>query len=225
MNHLDFSSMTSTLARSANRLFVPGPADQIEVILDAPVGEMTGIAIVTHPHPLLGGTAEHKAQLIARACQAHGYLGVRPNFRGVGATTGTHDAGRGETEDVLVVARHFCSMHPGVPLVLAGFSFGAFVQTLVGRHMVEDDKVHARMILVGTPSGPVSGGREYSTPVVPEDSLIIHGECDDVVLLKSVFDWARPQGLPVVVVPGANHFFTGALQPLRRILDHHLKFR
>ena len=218
--------MTSTSSASADRFFIPRPAGQIDVIQDLPVGQMAGIAVVIHPHPLLGGKAEHKVpQLIARACQAHGYLAVRPNFRGVGGTTGTHDAGRGETEDVLVVARHFCQIHPGVPLVLAGFSFGAFVQTLVGTRMADDDKVHARMILVGTPSGSVSGGREYATPPVPEDSLIIHGEYDDIAPLRSAFDWARPQGLPVVVVPGANHFFTGALAPLRRVLDTHLKVR
>jgi alpha/beta superfamily hydrolase len=218
--------MTSTSSASAHRLFIPGPAGQIEVIQDLLVGQMAGIAVVTHPHPLLGGTAEHKVpQLIARACQAHGYLAVRPNFRGAGGTTGTHDAGSGETEDTLVVARHFCSIHPGVPLVLAGFSFGAFVQTLVGTRMADDDNVHARMILVGTPSGPVSGGREYATPPVPEDSLVIHGEYDEVVSLQSALDWARPQSLPVVVVPGANHFFTGALVPLRRVLDNHLKVR
>lgn len=218
--------MTSTLSSATDRLFIHGAVGQIELILDSPVGEMVGIAVVTHPHPLLGGTAEHKVpQLIAQACQAHGYRVVRPNFRGVGGTVGIHDAGRGETEDVLVVTRHFCSIHPGVPLILAGFSFGAFVQTLVARRMADEDKVHARLILVGTPSGPVSGGREYVTPHVHEDSLVIHGEYDDVVPLPSVLEWARPQGLPVVVVPGANHFFTGALPPLRRVLDNHLKFR
>lgn len=164
INVLDFSAMTSTSSASADRFFIPRPAGQIYVIQDLPVGQMAGIAVVIHPHPLLVGKAKHKVpQLIARACQAHGYLAVRPNFRGVGGTTGTHDASRGETEDVLVVARHFCQIRPGMPLILAGFSFGAFVQTLVGTRMADNDEVHARMILVGTPSGPISGGGEYFT--------------------------------------------------------------
>lgn len=193
------------------------------MIQDSPTGSIAGIAIVTHPHPLEGGTAEHKLpQVIARACQAYGYLTVRPNFRGVGGTTGMHDAGRGEADDVLLVARNLRSRYPGLPLILAGFSFGAYVQALVCQRLALEDAVRTRLILVGAPSGLLPGGRQYDTPTVPDDSLIIHGEYDDVVPLRAVFEWVRPQGVPVVVIPGTNHFLTGALPALRRLLVNYL---
>jgi alpha/beta superfamily hydrolase len=216
--------MTLNSTTSTRRLLIPGPAGNIEVFHDEPHGAVAGFAIITHPHPLQGGTAEHKIpQIIARACQENGYVAVRPNFRGVGGTAGTHDAGRGETDDVLYIVRSMRSQYPQSPIILAGFSFGAYVQALVGQRLAREDAVRARLILVGAPSGVLPAGREYDTPPVPEDSLIIHGECDDVVPLSSVLDWARPQDLPVVVIPGARHFLTGAIPTLRRVLNSHLK--
>ncbi|OYD60199.1 UNVERIFIED_ORG: hypothetical protein BDU10_9542 [Burkholderia sp. CF145] len=206
---------------------IAGPAGPIEVLEDWPdEHEIRGVAIITHPHPLLGGTAQHKVpQTIARACQSHGFLTLRPNFRGVGKTAGTHDAGRGETDDVLSIVGQALANRPGLPLILAGFSFGSFVQALVGSRLYDEKGVRAHMILAGVPYGTIPAARTYETPPVPQSSLVIHGECDDVVPLANVFDWVRPQDVPVVVVPGANHFFTGKLPVFRRALDDYLRVR
>ncbi len=203
-----------------------GPAGRIEALTDTPAGPLRGIAVVAHPHPLLGGSAAHKIPVaLARIFQARGYLAVRPNFRGVGGTQGRHDAGEGETDDLLAVVRHLRQMHPALPVALAGFSFGAYVQTRVAKRMQENGEPVACLILAGMPAGPVPGGRSYDTPAVPAGSLVVHGEQDANVALQAVFDWARPQELPVVVVPGANHFFTGKLPVFQRTVAEYLDRR
>lgn len=204
-----------------------GPAGTIEALVDAPVlttsASPRGIAIVAHPHPLEGGTAHHKIPLaLAQLFQRHGWLAVRPNFRGVGASAGVHDAGRGETEDLLALTAALRSAHPGLPLALAGFSFGAFVQACVARRLLDAGENPACTVLVGLPSGTVTTQRNYDTPEVARDSLVIHGEADAVAPLANTLAWARPQGLPVVVVPGANHFLTGYLNPFMALVERHL---
>ena len=185
-----------------------------------------GIAVVAHPHPKLGGTAEHKIpHILARVLQAHGFLTLRPYFRGAGGTEGEHDAGDGETADMLAVVNNLRRGHPGLPLALAGFSFGAFVQAMVAKRLLEEGQPIARMILAGTPVGTVDGQRTYRTPPVPSHSRIVHGERDESAPLRAVLDWARPQDLPVVVIPGANHFFTGKLQALQKIVTEYLDSR
>lgn len=182
--------------------------------------------VINHPHPLQGGSAEHKipAQL-AKTAVALGYMAVRPNFRGVGATEGQHDGGYGETTDSLTVAKHIIAHHPDLPVVLAGFSFGAFIQANV-IHQLEKEGISVQgQILIGAPYGLIRGEIMYDTPIVPASALIIHGEQDDVVPLSQALNWARPQQLPVMVIPGANHFFSGKLMTVQTLFKHYLGTR
>lgn len=193
---------------------IAGPAGRISTAYDAPAGATRGIALIAHPHPLFGGTRDNKVvQTLARALVAEGYACWRPDFRGVGETEGTHDDGEGETEDLLAVVAHArAAAGEGLPLVLGGFSFGSFVQARVAQRLEQEGHPADRMILVG-----VAASR-FAVEAVPPESLVIHGEVDDVVPLAAVFDWARPLDLPVVVVPGAGHFFHGRLGLLKRLV-------
>lgn len=201
-------------------LEVRGAAGRIETIADLPTGEPRGLALIAHPHPLYGGTLDNKVvQTLARTLIELGYISVRSNFRGVGETTGDHDHGEGETDDLIevlaVARRHFADRlaAPEAPPVLCGFSFGAFVQTRVAQRVVPE-----RMVLVGVANGRVAAGRQYATENVPANTLVIHGEQDETVPLANVFDWARPQELPVVVLPGCDHFFHRKLHLIRAVI-------
>lgn len=195
---------------ASERILIPGPAGAIETVIDTPDAPPAGIALVAHPHPLYGGTLDNKvAQIIAKTMVELGYLAVRPNFRGVGQSVGVHDEGNGETDDLIAVvhaARTRFALAEA-PLVLAGFSFGSLVISRVALRLKPE-----RMIFVGT---AVTRGR---VEPVPEDTILIHGEKDDVVPLDLVLRWAEPQELPVVVIPGADHFFHRRLHIIRNII-------
>jgi len=180
---------------------VAGPAGRLECAVDEPAGAPRGIALIAHPHPLFGGTLDNKVvQTLARAFVELGYAAWRPNFRGVGASEGQHDEGRGEVEDLAAVLAHAQAARP----VLAGFSFGAAMAAkLAARVQCE------RMVLVGT------AVTNQAVPPVPAGTLVIHGEADETIPLAAVLDWARPQELPVLVVPGADHFFHRKLPALK----------
>lgn len=191
------------------RVLIAGAAGNIETIIDLPESESRGIALVAHPHPLFGGSLDNKvAQTLARVFTELGYVAWRPNFRGVGASEGAHDEGRGETDDMLTVLDAARSRFGELPIVLAGFSFGAFVQTRVAKRVEPE-----RMALVGT-----SVGRS-AAETVPADTILIHGELDETAPLADVLAWARPQELPVVVIPGADHFFHRRLHMIRNIIS------
>jgi uncharacterized protein len=198
-----------------------GAAGAIEVLIDAPA-EVRGIAVVCHPHPLYGGANTNKvAHTLARALRDLGYATLRPNFRGVGKSEGAHDHGNGETEDILSVISWAQSRWGSLPLALGGFSFGGFVQCRVSNRLADSLTPVHRLALVGMAAGSAAdGARQYDTPALPAglSSLIVHGEADETVALGNVFDWARPQELPVVVVPGADHFFHGKLHVIRDII-------
>lgn len=204
-------------AQTETRL-LSGPAGALEVAIDRPAGEARGAAIVAHPHPLHGGTLTNKVvQTLARAFVLEGWTAVRFNFRGVGRSEGAYDDGRGELEDLLAVVE---AAAPAGPLCLAGFSFGAFVTS----HAVQ--RLHAgreiqRLVLVG------AAASRFEVAPVPAElharTLVVHGEQDDTVPLASVMDWARPQVLPVLVVPGGGHFFHGQLPLLRELVLRHLR--
>lgn len=199
-----------------------GPAGAIDIAIDWPAGPLKGIAVVAHPHPLQGGTRDNKvAQTLARALVSLGHAVWRPNFRGVGQSAGVHDHGVGETEDLLALidAIRADSALPESArsnLVLAGFSFGSYVQTRVARVLRERQVPVGPLVLVGAAVG------RFPAEAVPPDTLVIHGEVDDVVPLAAVFDWARPQELPVTVLPGADHFFHRRLTQVKRIVVAHL---
>ena len=206
---------------SQERLLIPGPAGEIEVVVDYPShavdvsspARFLKLAMVAHPHPLQGGTLDNKvAYTLAKTMTRLGYVAVRPNFRGVGKSSGVHDEGRGETDDLMSVldtmaGRLVCdyALHPPV---FAGFSFGTLVLARVAQI-----RTAKRMIMVGT---AVTRGE---IPPVPTDSIVIHGECDDVVPLAQVLDWASPQELPVTVIPGADHFFHRRLHIIERVIN------
>ncbi len=208
------------------RLLVPGPVGAIEVALDRPAHTPRGLAVVAHPHPLFGGTLDNKvAQTLARAWLQLGFVSVRPNFRGVGQTAGVHDQGKGETDDLLAVLAHMrpeVAQQAGVtvealPMALAGFSFGAAVAARCAQAMRQRGLPLQHLTLVGTAVTrfEVPQVRADNAAALADTVLVLHGEQDDVVPLQAVLDWARPQQLPVVVFPGAGHFFHGLLLPLR----------
>lgn len=201
------------------RLLLNGPAGGIEVLIDVPAPEASpcGTAVIAHPHPLYGGTMDNKVvQTLARAFVQTGWRAVRFNFRGVGATEGVYDEGRGEAQDMLAVVQQ-CA--PDGPLALAGFSFGSFVmsQTLGA---LWPGRAVGPLVFVG------AAASRFDVAVVPaelhEHTLVIHGEADDTVPLSAVLDWARPQVLPVTIVPGGSHFFHGQLPLLKRLVVNHL---
>ncbi|MBI4754714.1 MAG: alpha/beta hydrolase [Betaproteobacteria bacterium] len=204
---------------AAEHLLLPGPVGPVETLVEVPEQPVRGIALVAHPHPLFGGTLTNKVvQTLARALCELGYASLRPNFRCVGQSAGTHDHGVGETEDLLAVLDYARERFGELPLVLGGFSFGAYVQSRVARRLAEAGRPPRRVVLVGTATGEVAGARRYVTEAVPPDTLVIHGELDETVALANVLDWARPQELPVIVVPGADHFFHRRLHILRAIV-------
>lgn len=193
------------------RVIIDGSAGALECDLNDPGEPRRGIALIAHPNPVQGGTKDNKVvTTLAKTLYGLGYVALRPNFRGVGASAGAFDEGRGETDDLLAVARYATARFGPLPLLLAGFSFGAFVQTRVAQSLTAE-----RLVLVGP------AVNRFQAAAVPAGTLVIHGECDDVVPLAAVFDWARPQQLPVVVVPGGEHFFHGRLQVLAQIVRRH----
>lgn len=204
-------------------MLLHGEAGKIEVLVDRPDAAPRGFALIGHPHPMQGGTATHKVpQQLAKVLAGHGYLVYRPNFRGVGASEGQHDRGHGETRDMVALVDQLRAEHAGLPMVLGGFSFGAFVMAHAVAALAERGIACRHLILTGTPWGPVHAHADYDTPHVPPSTLVVHGEQDERVALSAVFDWARPQELPVVVIPGANHFFTGKLKALTRVVEGYL---
>lgn len=194
---------------------IAGPAGAIECAVDAPAGVVRGVAVICHPHPQHGGTLDNKVvQTLARAFVQMGWRSVRFNFRGVGASGGDWDEGRGEVDDALAVIAHF--RRPAQPWLLAGFSFGAYVASQAAAQL-PDDARPARMVLVGPST------QKQVMAQVPADTVVIHGETDDVVPLSATLDWARPQSLPVIVFPGVGHFFHGQLARLKSVVVQQLQ--
>lgn len=189
---------------------VPGPAGQLEVAIDLPAHGATpwGTALICHPNPTQGGTMDNKVvQTLARAFIQLGWRAVRFNFRGIGKSEGAWDEGRGEVDDALAVLDALRA--PGEALILSGFSFGGYVASRAAHRLAEPAQ---RLVLVGPATS------RFDTAPVPADTVVIHGEVDDVVPLTSVLDWARPQSLPVTVVPGVGHFFHGQLPLLKSLV-------
>jgi hypothetical protein len=200
-------------------LNLQGQAGLIEALLDEPAeGPVQGTAVIAHPHPLFGGTMQNKVvQTLARAFVQSGWQAVRFNFRGVGASAGRYDEGQGEAADMLQV---IAQVAPEGPLALAGFSFGAFVTSHVAQALGHQ-RPPQQLVLVGT-----AASRFDVAPVAPElheRCLVLHGELDDTVPLASVMDWARPQSLPITVIPGGEHFFHGQLPLLKSLVVRHLR--
>ena len=191
-----------------------GEAGALECALDLPdpehITSPRGIALIAHPHPLYGGTMDNKvAQTLARAFVTIGYAAVRMNFRGVGKSAGTHDEGRGETDDMALLLAHMKGQMPGLPVALAGFSFGTFVQAQLQQRLMTQDSGVERLVLVAAAAG------KWAMPAVPANTILLHGDLDDTIPLSAVLEWLRPQDIPVIVVPGADHFFHRKLQHVK----------
>jgi uncharacterized protein len=202
------------------RFQIEGPAGSIEMLGDDP-GEgatVRGTAVIAHPHPLFAGTMENKVvQTLARAFVQSGWRSLRFNFRGVGQSQGTHDEGRGELEDMLHIV---ATQAAEGPLALAGFSFGSFVAVSAVDRLWATRPAE-KIVLVGTAAS------RFTVPALSPDAhdrtLVVHGEEDDTVPLAAVMNWARPQQLPVTVVPGGGHFFHGQLPLLKSLVARHLR--
>jgi alpha/beta superfamily hydrolase len=207
--------MQATTQRSS----VAGPAGALECAIVTPTDDAAasgaGVAVLCHPHPQFGGTMDNKVvQTLARACVLLGYTAVRFNFRGIGGSEGTWDEGRGEVDDALaVIAAH---RQPGRPLLLGGFSFGGHVAAAAAARLAGEQAAQ-RLALIAP------AVVNFPTPAVPEGTLLVHGELDDVVPLQALLDWARPQQHPVTVLTGAGHFFHGQLPLLRQVIVQGLR--
>ena len=196
------------MTRGERRTSIAGPAGTLEVAFNVPEGALRGIALIAHPHPLQGGTLDNKVvQTLAKTFAAIGYAAVRFNFRGVGLSEGQFDDGIGETDDALAALAAAKLEFGELPVALAGFSFGSYVQTRVAHAITAE-----RLVLIGP------AVKRFPIETVPPDTIVIHGEEDDVVALADVLAWARPQQLPIVVFPGCGHFFHGRLPQLQRVI-------
>ena len=188
------------------RLRIKTAIGNIETMVNDPGSTRRGLAFIAHPHPLHGGTFDNKVvQTLAQTCHDEGYVAVRPNFRGVGGSDGEYDAGIGETDDMLAVIVFVRAQYAdALPIVLAGFSFGAYVQ-----HRVAQRIAHDKLILIGP------AVNMYTFDTVPPGTCIIHGEHDELVPLSAAQDWAQANTARLTVIRDTGHFFHGKLAELK----------
>ena len=199
--------------KQSEKFMFAGAAGAMECVLDAPADAPRGVALIAHPHPLYGGTMDNKvAQTLARTFTGLGYCAVRFNFRGVGASEGVHDHGHGETDDMAMLLAQMRTRFPGLPVALAGFSFGTCVAAQLQQRLSAAGAPAERLVLIGSAAG------KWAMPDVAADSILIHGELDDTIPLAAVLDWARPQDIPVIVIPGADHFFHRKLGHIKNLV-------
>lgn len=209
-------------ARTEKVIF-QGAAGAIDCVIDQPLGPAAGWALVLHPHPLHGGARDNKVvTTIARACLEDGLVTVRPNFRGVGESTGEFDHAVGETTDMLQLIQQFVQRFPDAASgkwVLAGFSFGTGVAARVYSDLAHNQQtLPDALMLVGAAVSRFSD----ADLTLPDNTLLIHGEDDEVVALAEAMDFARPRNMPMVVIPQASHFFHGKLLVLKRLISQGL---
>ncbi len=191
------------------RFSIAGPSGSLEAVAHLPEALPRAIAVVAHPLPIMGGTMENKVvTTLAKTFVDLGFVALRFNFRGTGGSAGAFDGGDGEVEDALEVVRHARLEYGDLPLVLAGFSFGGYVQARAAQQLRPQ-----RLVLVAPAVG------RFAMPQVPQDTLVIHGDQDEVIPLAEALLWARPQQLPIVVVPGTEHFFHGRLHLIRQLVQ------
>lgn len=212
------------MSSSSESLQFSGQAGIVDCILDRPEGAPRGWALILHPHPLHGGTRDNKVvTTLAKACLQQGLATLRPNFRGVGASEGAFDHARGETEDMLAMLAQFHERFPefdGQPWAMGGFSFG----TAVAARVYSALPPSSRPRLLALTGAAVSRFIDADQTVdVPDDTLLVHGEVDDVVPLDEAMAFARGKSLPIVVIPDASHFFHGKLIALRSIVQLRLQ--
>ena len=201
-----------------------GLAGVIDCALDWPDGAPNGWALILHPNPSQGGTRDNKVvTTLARACVQQGLLAIRPNFRGIGTSGGTFDHGKGELQDMAALVEQFRVRYSDIsakPWVLGGFSFGTSIGVQLYAQWENLQKNLPNIVIL---TGSAALRFRHNKAKAPEDALVIHGEDDEVVPLSEVMEWARPIGMPVVVIPDAGHFFHGKLLVLRQLVQTRLK--
>ncbi|MCM0034335.1 MAG: alpha/beta hydrolase [Burkholderiaceae bacterium] len=201
-----------------------GLAGIIDCAIDWPEGVPTGWALILHPNPSQGGTRDNKVvTTLSRACVQQGLVALRPNFRGIGASGGSFDHGKGELQDMAALVEQFRVRYPEIaakPWVLGGFSFGTSIGVQLYAQWQKLEKNLPNIVIL---TGSAALRFRHSEASAPEDTLVIHGELDEVVPLSEVMEWARPIGMPVVVIPEAGHFFHGKLLVLRQLVQTRLK--
>ncbi len=200
--------------------FLPGCAGPLQLRMDTPPAPARAVAVICHPHPLFGGSMDNKVvYTLARALQQRGCVAVRFNFRGVGQSGGVHDQGKGELDDAATVLAHAQESYPGLPVVLAGFSFGAFISLVLAAR-----ETPRALVTVAPPLSYVA-----PTELVRPDCdwLLVHGAADDVVDCADTLARVRALRPPpdVQIVAGAGHFFHGELGGLRSRVDTWLEPR
>jgi len=200
-----------------------GPAGAIQLLIDEPARAPRGIAMISHPQPLLGGSPKHIVpHSIAKRVVEDGWVAVRPSFRGVGDSAGSYDGGVGEADDAVLIAEHLRWRYPDLPLALIGFSFGAHVYARTAC-LLEPTTPADAIVLMGMPVGLTPSGRDYEAFPIPTRTLLLHGQDDAMAPLQHVLDWARTSHHPVVVVPGVDHFFKGSLPAVVEHVARHLR--
>lgn len=206
-----------------------GKAGQIDCVIEWPEQPAQGWALLLHPHSLHGGTRDNKVvTTLGRACLQRNLVTVRPDFRGVGASAGEFDNGKGETADMQALVEQFVKANPDVAQgdwVLAGFSFGTAVAAQLQAQLAETG--NDRQALYRAPEALILVGAaveryQFRDISIPEDTLMIHGEDDEVVPLSEAMTFARKHELPVTVVPQASHFFHGKLVALKTLVQQRL---
>jgi alpha/beta superfamily hydrolase len=194
-----------------HKFSIPSASGVLHGVVHMPQGVPRAIAVVAHPLPTMGGTMDNKiVTTLVKTFAGLGFVALRFNFRGVGDSSGVYDDGNGEVEDVLAIVQYAMQEFGPLPLILSGFSFGGYVQARAA------EQLHPQKLVLVAPAV----GR-FAMPPVPADTLLIHGEMDEVVALSEVMAWARSQHFPIVVVPEATHFFHGHLHQIKAIVSQH----
>lgn len=202
---------------------IPGPVGRIQLTYNAPQEAPAGIALISHPQPLLGGTPRHIVpHSTANRLAQDGWVAVRPSFRGVEGSDGAYADGIGESDDTVVIVRHLRQQYPGLPLALVGFSFGAHVYARAACLLEAAGEPAEAIVLMGLPVGDVPGGRHYEAMPLPARTMLLHGERDTMAPLPQLLAWGRERHHPVLVFPGTDHFFKGCLRDALEAVAAHL---
>lgn len=217
---------------SSKSKFYQGNAGIVDVMHDYPDVEPKGWAIILHPHPLFQGSRDNKVvTTISRLLVQHGFVVLRPNFRGVGKSEGVFDEAIGETQDMLQVIQQFLAENPQfseLPWVIGGFSFGSAVAAQLHQEVEDLIASTPEQSTLTMPSALLLAGVgvwrfSYREVQLPENTFVIHGEQDEIISLADAFEWLTEKKQSVTVLPGVGHFFHGALIELRKQLELYLK--
>ncbi|MCK0537910.1 alpha/beta hydrolase [Alcanivorax quisquiliarum] len=207
---------------SQEKITLSGPAGALEAVLELTADTPAFIAIVCHPHPLFGGTMQNKVvTTLSRACRDAGAAVLRFNFRGVGASQGAFSEGQGETEDLLAAESWLRQRYPGLPLWLAGFSFGSFVAARGAGVLAANERAPAHLFLVAPPVHNFDF-TSVDSPGCPV--TVVQSEDDEVVPAEKVFAWQQstPLAPDLIRFSGAGHFFHGKLVQLAEVVRSRL---